>query len=426
MTGLQVAESARQGRWAVVPAMVSMVLLCATVSATSAAQFEAPANRKAAEILPAELLKGSNYQVRDTVVSYGYMDHWTVDTDFGTFEVTGDGALRALIREIYAIAALKEISQGEAFASAVANAAKQPFEFAVKMITDPVDTITALPKGVFGIFQNIGTGISMEHDPSEDSRLEQALFVSSWKRDFATEFGVDVYSSNKVLQEQLNRVGWASAIGGLSLSAALTPLSGGGALLFKNTRLANQITDALKEEPPPRLRIINNDKLSAMGISKDLANRFLDHPNFTPRHDTIIVAALADLKNPRGRDAFLQAILSAQDEVGATFFTHVAQTLQGYNETVSPIEDISLVGGLTIARAKNGRALIPFPLDHGVWSERGSAVIRHMKQTYEANGFRGKYDFWVTGTVTPRTRRELAALGIEVAENVDARIGFLD
>ena len=75
---------------------------------------------------------------------------------------------------------------------------------------------------------------------------------------------------------------------------------------------------------------------------------------------------------------------------------------------------------------RSGRALIPFALDHGVWSERGSGVISHMKQTYEAGGFRGKYDFWVTGTVTPRARRELAAMGIEVTENVDEKIGFLD
>ncbi len=426
MTGFQVTESAKQRRWAIVPAVVSMVLLCANASATSAAQFEVPANRKAAEVLPAELLKGPNYQVRETVVSYGYMHHWTVDSDFGTFEVTGDGAMRALIREIYAIAALEEISRGEAFAGAVASAAKQPFEFAGKMVTDPVDTITALPKGVFQIFENVGTSISMEHDPSEDSRLEQALFVSSWKRDFAAEYGVDVYSSNKVLQEQLNRVGWASAIGGLSLSAALTPLSGGGVLLFKTTRLANQVTDALKEEPPPRLRIINNDKLSAMGISKDLAQSFLDHPIFTPRHDTVITAALADLKGARGREVFLQAILSAQDEVGANFFMNMAQTLQGYNETVSPIEDIALVNGLTVARARSGRALIPFPLDRGVWSERGSKIVSHLKQTYEAAGFQGKFDFWVTGTVTPRARQGLAGLGIAVTENVDERIGFLD
>ncbi len=49
-----------------------------------------------------------------------------------------------------------------------------------------------------------------------------------------------------------------------------------------------------------------------------------------------------------------------------------------------------------------------------------------MKQTYEADGFRGNYDLWVTGTVTSRARRELAGMGIEVTENVDERIGFLD
>ncbi len=155
MTGFHIIESARRGRWAAMPAIISMLLLGATVSATSAAQFEVPANRKATEILPAELLKGPNYQVRETVVSYGYMHHWTVDSDFGTFEATGDGALRSLIREIYAIAALKEVSTSEAFADSIAYAAKQPFKLAGKMISDPVDTVSAVPNGVFQIFGNI-------------------------------------------------------------------------------------------------------------------------------------------------------------------------------------------------------------------------------------------------------------------------------
>lgn len=416
-----------QGKFFYVPiALGAFATVIAVVGSAKAEEFEVPANRKASEILPAELIQGPLYRVRDTVVSYGYMHHWTVDTDFGTFQATGDGALRKLIREVYAISALKEISQSEAFASSVAHAAKQSYEFAGKMISDPVDTISAVPSGVFQIFNNVYTGITEKRDPSEGSRLKHALFVSSWKRDFATEHGVDVYSSNKILQEQLNKVGWASAVGGLSLSAALAPVSGAGALVFKNTRLANQIGEALTEEPPSRLRIINNDKFSAMGISKDLAQRFLDHPTFTPRHDTVIAAALAGLKDTRGRDVFLQAAISAQDEVAANFFMNMAQTLQGYDETVSPVQDISLVNGLIIARAKNGRALIPFPLDRGVWSQRGSQIVTNMKQTYEATGFQGKFDFWVTGTVSPVARKWLTGQGIEVTENVDEKLGFLD
>lgn len=391
-----------------------------------AEQLETPGNRMATEILSGELLTGPNYRVGETVVSYGYMDHWAVDSDFGAFEVTGDGALRSLIREIYAIAALKEISKTEAFAGAVAEAAKQPFQLAGKMLTDPVDTVTALPKGVFRIFGNIGTGLTEKSDPSEDSGIEKALAVSSWKREFAAQYGVNVYSSNKVLQEELNRIGWASAIGGLGVSAALIPFSGPAVLVFKTTSLSNKVIEALATEPPSRLRIINAEKLSAMGVSEELAQKFLDHPSLTPRHDTIIVAALADLKDASGREVFIEAAIWAEDEVSANFFTDVAQMIHGYDETVSPIEDISLVNGVVIARANNGRALIPFALDHGVWTKRASQVIMGMKKTYESSGFSGKYDFWVTGTVSSLARQQLDSQGIEVAENMRGQLGLLD
>ena len=405
---------------------IALLLLGAPLVEATAAEYKVPANRKASDILPAELIQGPNYRIRDEVVSYGYMHHWTLDSDFGTFQVTGDGALRKLIREIYAIAALKEVSQSEAFADSVVYAAKQPVELAGKMITDPVDTVSALPRGVFQIFENVGTAVTEEKDPSEDSRLKNALFVSSWKRDFAAANGVDVYSSNKILQEQLNKVGWASAVGGLGVSGALMAVGGPAAMAVSNTRLANQVTEVLKEEPASRLRIINKEKLIAMGVSEELADRYLDHPSFTPRHDTVIAAALTDLTKAKGRAEFVEAILAAQDEVAANFYMNMAQTLQGYNETASPITDISIVGGFVVARASNGSALIPFPLDHGVWRKRAEGILRHLKQTYEAKGFRGKYELWVAGTVSPRARQGLGDLKIEVTENVDERVGFLD
>jgi hypothetical protein len=283
-----------------------------------------------------------------------------------------------------------------------------------------------VPDGVFQIFGNIYTGVVEEKDPSEDSRLKQALFVSSWKRDFAAAYNVDVYSDNKVLQEQLNKVGWASAVAGLSVSGVLTPLRGPVALALKNTRFANQITEALKEEPPSRLRIINTDKLSEIGISEALIERFLDHPNFTPRHDTVIVAALADLTLAKGGELFLRAIISAQDKVAADFYMNIAQTMRGYNEIISPIEDIAVIDGMVIARANNGSALIPLPMDHGVWSKQAARVMDHLKTSYETNGYKGKYDLWVTGTVSPRARDGLAALDIVVTESVDERLGFLE
>ena len=75
-------------------ALGALAAVVGVVGLANAEEFEVPANRKASEILPAELIQGPSHRVQDTVVSYGYMHHWTVDTYFGTFEATGDGALR--------------------------------------------------------------------------------------------------------------------------------------------------------------------------------------------------------------------------------------------------------------------------------------------------------------------------------------------
>ena len=407
--------------------LASVVLLVAGATGAEAAEYEVPKNRSVLQILPSAMVKGQHYSIREKVVSYGYLHHYTVDSDFGTFTVMGDGALRKLLKEIKAIAALKEVEQSKAYISAIGHAAKSPIRLGQKLIEDPVDTITGIPEGIFTIFGNVGRGITMKHDPSEDSRMKQILFVSSWKRDYAAQHGVDVYSSNKVLQKQLNKVGWGAALGGLSVSAA-TMAAGGAtaATAFSNVRMSDQLGEVLKAEPPPRVRLINEKKLSEVGISDDLAKRFLDHPHFTPRHDLVIVECLYRLGSARGRGAFLEAILSAQDEVAANFFMNTAETMRGYHLTVAPIVEITVIDGITIARTKKDSALMPFPLDHGVWSERAEQVIDYLKANYKSPGFNGKFELWVTGTVSPLARRQLERRGFEVVEDVDKRIDFMD
>lgn len=68
----------------------------------NAAEYEQLHNRSIRDILPADQISGPNYKIRDTVRTDGFMDQFTVDSDFGVFEVTGDRALRKLLGEIRA------------------------------------------------------------------------------------------------------------------------------------------------------------------------------------------------------------------------------------------------------------------------------------------------------------------------------------
>ncbi len=416
----------KRARMGIAGAGACLALLLTAASAVEAQVYEAPANRLVRDVLPPQMIAGQHHRVRDVVVSYGYLHHYTVDSDFGVFQATGDGALRKLLVEIRAIAALKEVQRSEAFVEAVKHAVGGTVEFGKKLITDPVDTLSGLPAGVFTILGNVKTTITMEHDPAEDSRVKQALFVSSWKRDYCAKFGCDVYSSNKVLQEELNRVGWAAAIGGLVMSAATAGADTTAVTVASNMRLANSVKDALKEFPPSRLRIINEEKLAAMGMSEDLTKRYLGHQAFTPRNDTVMVEALSHLKGVRGRAAFLEFALQADGEVAANFFEDITETMSGYHNTVAPIQEITILSGFVLARTKNGSAVIPFPLDHGVWSQRADTLLNQVRATYSAPGFNGKYEIWVTGDVTPLARQQLRARGMEIVENIDARFRFID
>ena len=255
------------------------------------------------------------------------------------------------------------------------------------------------------------------------------LLLSSYKRDYAYELGVDVYSSNPVLQKELNSVGWAGAAGNLSVSAALAPFGGTGVMVVKMTSLGQSFNNMLKKEPASRLRQINAEKLEKMGVSKELADKFLDHPAFTPTHDTVLVGSLATLTAAQGRDIFINRILTAEDEEMANYFQNMAETMRGFNESVSPITNITVAFGVVFARAENGSVLIPIPIDRALWSDRSEWIMTNAIKSYkQVAGSQpiGKMELWITGTATPLTKQELGKLGVGVVENVSKRIELMN
>ncbi|MHC1730294.1 MAG: hypothetical protein AB9866_30565 [Syntrophobacteraceae bacterium] len=397
----------------------------AAISATPTARFEVPGFQAASEVLPRELIAGPHYRVQDKVISYGYMRHYSVDSDFGPFQVTGDFALRKLIKEIGAIASLQQVKKSDAYLNGIKNAASKPLEFGANLIDDPVDTISGVPKGVATLFQNVKTGLSSKSSKGEDSKAAQLLAMSSSKRELAKKLGVDVYSNNKVLQKELNSVAWATAVGGLTLSAALMPVGGPAVAAVSVTRTAQQMSDMVNEYPPQRLRQVNEQKLQAMGISADLIGRFLDNQAYTPTQNTIIAHSLETLSGAKGRNNFMQLAITAQDEELANFFQYVSETLKGYHSKVAPIEEISVYGPLVFARARNGMVMVPLPLDHAIWTERAGERVPAAIAAYKStNPKQKKFEFWVTGTVSKLAKQELSKNGIDAVEKVGSRLEY--
>jgi hypothetical protein len=403
-----------------------MTLTLIAGMAWGASQYEAPKERRASEVLPPNLISGPHFRVRDQVMPDGYMYRFTVDSDYGTFPVTGKYGLRKLIMEIQAIAALKKVGKGQAVVEGVKDKGKETLKFGANLVATPVKTLTSVPKGVAKLFENIASGRQNPRDPQRTTVTQEVLKVSDAKRKIAYDLGVDVYSSNRVLQNELDGLARAQALGSLGLSVAMPYGSGTAVGLSTMSRTAGEVRQLLRDESPNGLRNLNERKLLAMGVDRSLVERFLRHSAFTPRHDTVIVACLEKLYGAKGRDAFIKSALQADDEDSANFFQNMAEILAAYQQSVSPIQEI-VVPGVLFARAANGTVLIPFPLDYGVWGTRAERVVKNSLAGYKAaKPGKAAFELWVTGTLSPLARQQLEAQGIKVVENVDRRIAMMD
>src|SRR5206468_7500004 len=99
--------------------------------------FEELPELKASEILKPELLKGPHYAVRDPVPTASGMNQFTIDSDFGVFEADGNEMLLQRLKEIDAIARLREVSRTDEFKKSLVAAAKSPLNSARNIARDP-------------------------------------------------------------------------------------------------------------------------------------------------------------------------------------------------------------------------------------------------------------------------------------------------
>jgi hypothetical protein len=198
----------------------SILLLNATILATTLplyaqAQSPSPAatvapvtyeplpTLNASEILQPQYFQGPNFTVRNPVPTYFGSNHYTIDSDFGVFEADGNQMLMRRVAEINAIAKLQAMSQTKEFTQAATQAAEAPLQVARDLVTNPVSTISSVPRGIWGFLNRAGEAVKeaaegQQSSAAEGNVVENMTGFSKVKRDLALKLGVDPYTTNEV------------------------------------------------------------------------------------------------------------------------------------------------------------------------------------------------------------------------------------
>jgi hypothetical protein len=158
--------------------------------------FEELPELKASEMLKPDLVKGPHYVIRDPVPTASGMNQFTIDSDFGVFEADGNEMLLQRLKEIDAIARLREVSRTDEFKKSLVAAAKSPLNSARNIARDPAQAISNVPKGIMKFLgraketvENVGKGGG--EDDGEGNRMKDAIGYSDKKRKIALQMGID-------------------------------------------------------------------------------------------------------------------------------------------------------------------------------------------------------------------------------------------
>ena len=385
--------------------------------------FEELPELKASEILKPELLKGPHFLVRDPVPTASGMNQFTIDSDFGLFEADGNEMLLQRLKEIDAIARLREVSKTDEFKKSLVTAAKSPLNSARNIARDPAQAISNVPKGIMKFMgraketiENVGKGGGK--DEGEGNRLRDAIGYSDKKREIALQMGVDPYSTNTVLQKELDDVAWASWAGGFTFSVATFPISGPMGAALTVTNLDSTVEQLLREKSPSELEQINRATFRALGASSADIERILHGGAFTPTQSTTFAVNLKALKGVTNRGAFVKVVAQkSSTDADALFCVATASLMNQINEK-TPLARIVMLGDFPICIARDGTVIVALQWDYAAWTAGAAQFTSKVQKLAAQSGENKNILVALSGQVSPRLREELETRGITVRDRL--------
>jgi hypothetical protein len=379
---------------------------------------------KASEILRPEFLQGEHFKVAEIVPTFSGANRFSIESDFGAFEAEGNEMLLRRINEINAIAKLKEVSRTDEYKAALEKTAKAPVAAAKRIASDPIAAIGSAPKGIMKFMSRTGEslkglGKKQEADAYQGSQLEQLIGFSDTKRKVAIELGVDPYSSNPVLQHELNEIAKAAFAGGATFSLATLPLGGAAGIGLTTTGVSNSLEEALREKSPTDLKILNRKYLLTIGANEAEAERFFANGAFSPTAQTAFVLNLKSLNGVANRRAFIKlASEKSSTESDAIFCVQTAALMGKLRKGEHPLARITTIGDFPICVGKDGTTIVALQWDYAAWTVRAARFAEELQKVAASSNGNKKVFVAVSGQTSPLLRQKMEELGYQLEDHL--------
>jgi len=406
------------------PAIIFTSLACLEHLAPAQTSYDTPPFFKASEIVSPAFLSSPYHRLREDVRTYNGLNHYVIDSPYGTFVAHGNLMLQDRVHEVIALARLSEMSNSQEYLKAVKTAAKAPLNVVNDLVQAPAETLSSVPKGVGKFLGRIGRGVQeatagREKSQGEDGLVKNAAGVSKTKRELSAKLGVNPYSSNELLQSELDRVAWVAFAGDMTFTAATLPLSGAASAALSSLSAVEITNDIVYTQSPLDLRKTNLARLTSMGVSETSAEAFLATAAFSPWNQSRMVTSLQKLLGVSGRDILVRDATQMTDsETDAVFYDETTRLMAHLHTHGLPLSKITLINDFPVCVGADGSVIVALHWDYAMWSPSSERFATALQSVLIDGHKPTSLIVALTGAMSPRLRQELEARGFRVQDRL--------
>ncbi|WP_018970665.1 hypothetical protein [Rubritalea marina] len=358
--------------------------LASIVSAQSRMpEVEQPPSFRASEILPPELIKSSLHRIREHCPSDGFMIHFQIDTNFGEIKCHGMNQLAETINELRAIKSLATTSHSDSFAQAMAQVSSPP--------EANTPNAPSLPRlSVSHFFQNTAASSSKNQattsaDNSKKStapnKKASKAKAGDWiktKLRCAKTLGINPYTSNSVLQRQLDKVSWVFHNSNEKLEIKQREIPSNIASLM-DARHTTGLPNDIYTKTPSELLIADRNSLLKMGAPEPLIDGVLLNIDLSTSLRHSLIEALKKLPAAGDRFNILGIAADCTSHEQARYLNQVMVKLAAQHK-LTPYQSLTIVAKMPAGITADGHLDVVAPVDYISWTPRLIEFARTPKQ----------------------------------------------
>ncbi len=382
-----------------------------------------------ATVVPERVMSGPDYRILPEVVNRGLMNHYLIETDYGPMRARGDRNLQQRLREIRALRELDRMHEGRLVAESVGRTFVDTARSVARVIKDPGGTAEGVQQGIQRLLRRGGRRIRNAYEdvrssmggnenddhsepgPDLSEKALQAgrtfarnrLGVSRAYRELAREVGIDPYTDNGILRDELNRLAGHSA--GASLGSRLViPRIPGLIGAVEN------VSELVWRKDRLDLLLHNEDVLAGLPVPEPVVRRFIENEAYSPTQQTAIVAALESLRHVTNHWRLVEYAGYADSLAEADFYTDMIGLLALYHRSRAALDTIHPTKTIVpVAVTGDYRAVAAFPVDRFRWTPDVDGIVAALTGSH--TGQSGHREIWITGIVSEQADAGLAGYG---------------